>query len=109
MGGHPDFLWVRMWISLERFVGTENVPVRSWNHGTEHGVDWTIDTAVILKPKSQHPALAMFMREVKRRSVESAAKWARPAALAEGARTRKKKPQSVKGSSRNLRSSNRAI
>jgi len=54
-----------------------------------HGVDWTMDTAVILKPKSQHPALAMFMHEVKRRSVETAAKWARPVTLIEDARTGK--------------------
>jgi len=70
-----------------------------------HGVDWTIDTAVILKPESQHPALAMFMRELRRRSVQTAAKWARPTAVTESARNRKKKPQSVRGSLRNPQSS----
>jgi DNA-binding transcriptional LysR family regulator len=74
-----------------------------------HGVDWTIDTAVILKPESQHPALAMFMRELRRRTVQTAAKWTRPMTLTEGARDRKKKPQSVRGSSTNSRSSKRVI
>ena len=74
-----------------------------------HGVDWTIDTAVILKPKLQHPALAMFMRELRRRSVQTAAKWARPTAVTESARNRKKKPQSVRGSLKNSQSSRGAI
>jgi DNA-binding transcriptional LysR family regulator len=74
-----------------------------------HGIDWTIDTAVILKPKSQHPALAMLMRELRKRSVQTGAKWARPKSIVEGPRARKKKPQSVGGNSKNARTIHRAI
>jgi DNA-binding transcriptional LysR family regulator len=35
-----------------------------------HGVDWTIDTALVLKPVSQHPALALLLRELRKRSGE---------------------------------------
>lgn len=31
-----------------------------------HGADWTIDTALILRPTSQHPALALLVRELKK-------------------------------------------
>jgi DNA-binding transcriptional LysR family regulator len=74
-----------------------------------HGIDWTIDTAVILKPKSQHPALAMLMREVRKRSVQTSPKWARTKSVVEAPRARKKKPQSVTGNSKNARSLHRAI
>ena len=33
-----------------------------------HGADWTIDTALILKPTSQHPALALLLRELRKGS-----------------------------------------
>jgi hypothetical protein len=74
-----------------------------------HGIDWTIDTAVILKPKSQHPGLAMLMREVRKRSVQTSPKWARTKSVVEAPRARKKKPQSVTGNSKNARSLHRAI
>lgn len=33
-----------------------------------HGAKWTIDTAIIAKPSDHHPALAMLLREMRRRS-----------------------------------------
>jgi DNA-binding transcriptional LysR family regulator len=33
-----------------------------------HGADWTIDTALIVRPADNHPALAMLLREIRRRS-----------------------------------------
>jgi DNA-binding transcriptional LysR family regulator len=74
-----------------------------------HGIDWTIDTAVILKPKSQHPALVMLMREVRKRSVQTSPKWARTKSVVDAPRALKKKPQSVTGNSKNARSLHRAI
>jgi DNA-binding transcriptional LysR family regulator len=33
-----------------------------------HGAEWTIDTAVVLKQTSQHPALAMLLRDLKKKA-----------------------------------------
>jgi len=41
-----------------------------------HGADWTIDTALILKPTSQHPALALLLRELRKRTGEIGSFWA---------------------------------
>lgn len=33
-----------------------------------HGANWTIDTALIARPSAHHPALALLLREIRRRS-----------------------------------------
>ena len=61
-----------------------------------HGVEWTIDTALIIKPTSQHPALAMLLRELKKRAGKRGSVWAPQNAAPQEAYKAKKKPQSVK-------------
>jgi DNA-binding transcriptional LysR family regulator len=69
-----------------------------------HGTDWTIDTALILKPKSQHPALAMFLRQMKKRSAQTESAWTRQKVASQGRHDRRKKPQSVKRNLKHTRS-----
>ena len=61
-----------------------------------HGADWTIDTALVLRPTSQHPALAMLLRELRKRAVDLGAIWAPQLAHSSFGSNAKKKPRSVK-------------
>lgn len=53
-----------------------------------HGADWTMDTALVLKPSSQHPALALLLRELRKRAREVGPLWA------------PKKPESMQGTAK---------
>ncbi|CAN5740813.1 hypothetical protein BH10ACI4_BH10ACI4_00190 [soil metagenome] len=61
-----------------------------------HGADWTIDTALVLKPTSQHPALAMLLREFKKRAGDRSSVWAPMKVLSSEVSSARKKPQSAK-------------
>ena len=61
-----------------------------------HGTEWTIDTALIMKPTSQHPALAMLIRELKKRAGKAASIWEPHTYSPQQNARAKKKPQSVK-------------
>ncbi len=64
-----------------------------------HGAEWTIDTALVLKPISQHPALAMLLRELKKRAGEYGSVWAPKKVSPPASGMTRKKPQSVKRNS----------
>jgi hypothetical protein len=61
-----------------------------------HGADWTVDTALILKPSSQHPALALLLRELRKRATEIGSLWAPMKPEAVGATQKRKGPKSVR-------------
>lgn len=61
-----------------------------------HGVEWTIDTALILKPSSQHPALAMLLREFRKRAIDLGSIWVPQLPQYQVGSNGKKKPKSVK-------------
>ena len=60
-----------------------------------HGVDWTVDTAVIVKPRSQHPGMVMLLRELKKHSVQAGSRWVSQMGKVDEVRDRKRKPQSA--------------
>ena len=61
-----------------------------------HGAAWTIDTALILKPVSQHPALALLLRELRKRAGEIGSVWAPKKPSDKERKSIKKSPLSVK-------------
>jgi DNA-binding transcriptional LysR family regulator len=61
-----------------------------------HGTEWTIDTAVVMKPTSQHPALAMLLRELKKRAGKKGSDWAPQRVSPLQDVDARKKPHSIK-------------
>jgi len=61
-----------------------------------HGVEWTIDTALILRPSPQHPALAMLLREFRKRAVDLGSNWVPELPQYQVGSSGKKKPKHVK-------------
>src|ERR1700744_1991524 len=61
-----------------------------------HGAPWTIDTALIMKPVSQPPALALLLREIRKRAGEIGSMWAPKKPGDKDRRSSRKSPQSVK-------------
>ena len=59
-----------------------------------HGADWTIDTALILRPTTQHPALALLVREVRKRNTQSGPIWVQKKSVQPEQLTGGKKSQS---------------
>ena len=74
-----------------------------------HGAEWTIDTAIVLKRTSQHPALAMLLRDLKKKAGEMGALWAPQELSTLEAQLPKKNPQSVKPKGRGTSGFSRAI
>jgi hypothetical protein len=62
--------------------------------GPIHGADWTIDTALILRPTSQHPALALLVREVRKHNTQSGPIWVQKKSVQPEQLTGGKKSQS---------------
>jgi molybdate transport repressor ModE-like protein len=61
-----------------------------------HGVEWTIDTALVLKPSSQHPALAMLLREFRKRAIDLGSIWIPQLPQSLTSSNGKKQPKSVR-------------
>lgn len=61
-----------------------------------HGANWTIDTALILKPVSQHPALALLLRELRKKAGEIGSMWPPQRASDKVAKAGKKGPASAR-------------
>ncbi|WP_035351392.1 LysR family transcriptional regulator [Edaphobacter aggregans] len=64
-----------------------------------HGAEWTIDTALILKPTSQHPALAMLLRDFRKRTIDLISIWVPQLPQYQASSNGKKKPKSIRGKS----------
>jgi DNA-binding transcriptional LysR family regulator len=62
-----------------------------------HGADWTLDTALVLKPSSQHPALALLLRELRKRARDIGSLWAPTKPDSVRSTQQRKGPKSVRG------------